>query len=561
MKQYKTVSPRATIRAIKDILQKNGIFTKAEVLNAGKMLFSARVCIANGKLAQLNIGTNGKGKSQDFALASGYAELMERLQTRFLYPDMLRFPSENQYLLKNNRFSYAPDESQICIKESEFNVLLKTYFPKTGHLTSKWVEGEFAFSNMFSVFDKQTRLVPIELLRCMTGSTGCCAGNTSAEAIVQGICEIFERHALQLVYLNCRQGLPNIPPSIFGHSSAIKRLETVTKNYNLKYAIKDCSWGLRIPVVGLLLWNDDFYQFKLGSATDPNVALMRCLTEIFQGCIGNERFLSRNPRFMVASSQNYEKSKLDGSGHWPEAIFNGTDDGRLENFTPFKKCNINQDYEVLKKILNEEGYEILIQDCSFLGFPSFYIYIPGLSDTYPQLYDFNEEIKRREALKLSVSAAWNPSKSRLLPTTEITPPQFNAAYRPSKYPPALYKFAIAFAQKQYMSALDFFSGFLHKYLSARTPYNIALHRYIQLKAQNHPLSDIPPLLYKEFPTEIAKQVIRDFESNQQLEVTMSLPACFECTRCPTQSQCALQDILRFDADLREKHLRWTRGKK
>lgn len=36
-------------------------------------------------MSVFNIGTNGKGRSYDFSLASGYAEFMERFQNRLVF--------------------------------------------------------------------------------------------------------------------------------------------------------------------------------------------------------------------------------------------------------------------------------------------------------------------------------------------------------------------------------------------------------------------------------------------------------------------------------------------
>lgn len=40
--------------------------------------------LGNHDLAKLGIGMNGKGSTFEYALASGYAEFMEKIQNRFL---------------------------------------------------------------------------------------------------------------------------------------------------------------------------------------------------------------------------------------------------------------------------------------------------------------------------------------------------------------------------------------------------------------------------------------------------------------------------------------------
>ena len=74
-------NPEETVQMIKDILEENGIHTKiTNETEYNNLWYSNRVEFAelNGK------GTNGKGISYEYAMASGYAEFMERLQSRML---------------------------------------------------------------------------------------------------------------------------------------------------------------------------------------------------------------------------------------------------------------------------------------------------------------------------------------------------------------------------------------------------------------------------------------------------------------------------------------------
>ena len=91
-KQYKAVSPTATVQRIKRLLSDVGVKVKEETRSLKDLVYSTRITITNGRIEGLGLGSNGKGVSPEYALASGYAELMERLQTRLLYDDMLMLP-------------------------------------------------------------------------------------------------------------------------------------------------------------------------------------------------------------------------------------------------------------------------------------------------------------------------------------------------------------------------------------------------------------------------------------------------------------------------------------
>ena len=83
-KQYKAVSPEETINKIRTILNNVGILLKENSCEKDG-LYACRLTINNDGMSALNIGTNGKGRSYEYALASGYAEFMERLQNGVIY--------------------------------------------------------------------------------------------------------------------------------------------------------------------------------------------------------------------------------------------------------------------------------------------------------------------------------------------------------------------------------------------------------------------------------------------------------------------------------------------
>ena len=530
-KQYKVTLPEATIRRIKWLLKINGIQVKEESKSLKNLVFSTRITVTNGRIAGLDLGANGKGMTPEYAFASGYAELMERLQTRLLYDNMLMLPpSASRNILGTSFFRYAPDES-MCKAEWRF-------FPKQCESVKNIHVGRTAYAKIISLRSGKVEQVPLELMRCMTGSTGACAGNTRKEAIVQGICEILERDALQKVFLTDGEGILNIPQSLFNKSYVWDRLINLTHEQGLKFAIKDCSFGIGMPILGLLVWNDTSYQFKIGVATSPEVALSRCFTEIFQGYTGNECLLPKKADMMITSSYNYHRAMINGTGHLPIGVFNEHPIGTLDNFRPYEGKNINGDYKVLTDSLLSLGYEIYIQDCSFLGFPSYYIYIPGLSDVYPQLLDFQKRIDRHIQLM-------HRAKTMKLPP-------FNSAYLPGRYPLALYSFAISLKKKNYVLAQRFYEILLGQQLP-KTPYYEAIMEFIQLRITGKRIVFIKEQLIEHWGEQIAEKVLFEFGPKADITAIFRLPTCFKCSKCPTESKCALGDLAKLDTIIRKKY--------
>ena len=199
-KQYKAASPTATVRRIKRLLAGVGIKVKEETRSLKDLVYSTRITITNGLIDELGLGSNGKGVSPEYALASGYAELMERLQTRLLYDDMLMLPpAATKKFLGRTFFRCAPEE---VLRKADWS-----FFPKQGKSVDNLHVGRTAYATMLAVRTGRKETVPLELMRYMTGSTGACAGNTREEALVQGMCEILERHALQKVFTTKGKGI------------------------------------------------------------------------------------------------------------------------------------------------------------------------------------------------------------------------------------------------------------------------------------------------------------------------------------------------------------------
>lgn len=535
-KQYKVVSPEITVRQIKRLLKNIGIQVKEETRSLKNLVYSSRITIINGRIANLDLGANGKGLSLEYALASGYAELMERIQTRMLYDDMLMLPPmATREFLGESFFRHAPDE---ILRKADWS-----FFPKIGDENNIHV-GRTAYGKMFSLRTGKMEMVPLELMRFMTGSTGACAGNTREEAIVQGICEILERHALQKVFLSERIDLPIISLAAFNGSSVMERLIELARKQGLKFSIKDCSFGMGMPILGLLVWNDTSYQFKIGVATSPEVALSRCFTEIFQGYTDNACLLPKDPVLMVATPEHYRHAKLNGTGHVPSSVFSSKQSGTLGGFDPFFGKDINGDYEVLTKQLLSAGYEIYIQDCSYLGFPSYYIYIPGLSDTYPQLLDFQRRLD--ECMR------------RIHCGSARHFPLYNSAYLPSKYPTALYSFAEMLMKKDYVSAKILLKSLLGCQLP-KTSYNKAIMEFVCLRADSRRIEFIKKELSRHWGDMIVSKIFEEFGSDADISSTFRMPTCFKCSVCPTKSMCALRDLSKLDAVIRRKYCKFSKS--
>ena len=90
MKKYKKCAPGETVNSIRRILCGYNILLKEDYRELYDF-HSCRLTLSDPNLESFNIGTNGKGRSFEYAMASGYAEFMERLQNRVLFDNNLLY--------------------------------------------------------------------------------------------------------------------------------------------------------------------------------------------------------------------------------------------------------------------------------------------------------------------------------------------------------------------------------------------------------------------------------------------------------------------------------------
>src|SRR5664280_1837672 len=320
MNKYKDCLPIKTNNRIQNILFKIGLAIYEQGWNnqAGNF-FSLRV-----ELVDFPVGTNGKGTTRMFAIASAYGELMERIQNISCLPDT--YGLKGAYALK--RFH---DESDFDPTEFLLNVFL-TRNPC------------FAEKEEFIEFIKTTKIIgnctpyyhvnsdkveylPYHFINLFTGTNGSCAGNTPEEAIIHGICEVLERYVIKEVIFN-ELILPTIPLFLFQktelYGDIIKLQE---EGYLIK--VKDCTLGGNWPVIGLLLISPDRnkYCIRFGSEPILDIAFERCFTEIYQGVSYGSNSCFNNIDWNLKMNIREEKIKnlsqfvLNGKGHLPNTIF------------------------------------------------------------------------------------------------------------------------------------------------------------------------------------------------------------------------------------------------
>ncbi|SEP72534.1 ribosomal protein S12 methylthiotransferase accessory factor [Streptococcus equinus] len=421
---YKEKKPDETVNFLKNQLKNLGLEVEEKWQDESYVgTFSLRV-----NFKGTTIGTNGKGCTREYALASAYAELFERFQNGILSNTMTSPQKSEDY-----SFRFEPNEKTLSSSEiMKQNTPFSKYYCKRHGLDNLTIEKqaeqfrkinklEFIQFNeddqytcvpFYNVRESKVVYIPTTSIRKLYGSNGMSAGNTPEEALVQAFSEIMER-VVQKRILNEKISLPDIPEEEIKKYPNIYKMYLKTKELKgYRSYLKDCSLGGKYPVAGLIMVDEDTgeYGIKLGCHPDYGIAMERAFTEATQG---NDITDYTNRSVLdffnndVDNPDNVMNSFKTGHAQYPYEIFSDTPTFK---YTPVKNIEKLNQSELLKSWVQEildDGYDILVRDVSNLGFPSYHVIIPGLSELRD---DSEKEIRAENTRALASFLISNISK-------------------------------------------------------------------------------------------------------------------------------------------------------
>lgn len=392
---YKDRKPEETVERIQSLLKELEIETEETSVPDS----SAGTCSLRVNVKGTGFGANGKGVSPSYARASAYAEFMERLQNDIMTV-FARYPKQKEgfYRFPDEKFCSAAEIAGMenafldyfwkCTGMEQASAEEKAGYLRKYYKVDDFLNGEkdrYSVLPFYSARKKKVEYLPYYLYLVKYSSNGMSAGNSPWEALVQGFSEIIERHVQEKIYLE-KPSLPDVPDEyIQKYPYVWEKVQKLRSLPGLRVAMKDCSFGGKYPVAALILVDENTccYGVKLGCHPDYGVAMERTITESSQGCdfYNYARrsvldFSNQN----VDSNWNIYNSYKFGQAPFPYEIF-GTKSSFP--FVPVKDVSAMSNQEIFREMLNgflEEGYDVLIRDVSYTGFPSFHIIIPGFSE-------------------------------------------------------------------------------------------------------------------------------------------------------------------------------------
>ncbi|HIU34193.1 MAG TPA: YcaO-like family protein [Candidatus Pullichristensenella excrementigallinarum] len=526
-----------------------------------------RIWLGDEEIEPLNIGVNGKGMNARYAQASAYGEMMERLQNGALFPmRQRRYALEKGALL----YHYAPDERYLTSREAaeECGDVVEAMF----HLPKGDAEAFLARTSetdrvpcvpFYSVMDGCSRLLPAELIWRAAGTNGMCAGNTPREAILQGLSEIAERYAICLLYLE-NTPPPVIPESVFAGTEVLRRLDTVRTN-GLNYEIRDCSMGRGLPVIGLrLMRQDGSFAFHLGADPSPVTALERCLTEMFQGkpedidrryhkmTLGTRPAQTASQEEKTVYWGHFTQSIASGFGAWPECICQ--EGAAFKGFRHARSISDEADLDDMVRSLAEMGASLFIRDNSYLGFPAYQVFIPGMSEVdfmfdapdYSELLAWTDFAREHRTL-LTLPSASSADRKRLadavrrLEDTLLTDPLepakwFFSSYRLPQSVQNRFLFeAIVYAGAEcWKDAERAMNRYLADAGSENAPRRLlmAVGELWGMRGEGASEGVAHGLLVDRYGEKVADRAVRYLEN-----ALSTYPNCADCETCPDSAAC------------------------
>jgi ribosomal protein S12 methylthiotransferase accessory factor len=412
---YRSVSSRATVtRFRKHVSPLTGVVSRLERIEADLPLntnyfaahnFSAPARSVNQLRAGLGGGSFGKGSTAEQGEASALMEAIERYSGIF-QGDEIRvtrrstdFPSgeailPNDVLLYSDS-QYARQEALTCGGGNESPPAPAPFDPSA----------KIEWSPVWSLRDERFRYLPTGLLYFFYGpgfqadSNGCAAGNTVAEAIVQGFLELVERDAYAIWWYN-RLHRREVDLSRFD-DSYIRDLHMQLAESERRLWVLDVTSDLGIPTfVAITHWMQngaENIEFGSGAHFDARIALLRALTELNQ-------FLALG----LMGGGTGEKSSLDGTTplcleNYPYLMPADQPPVRLSLDSKFGRLDVREQVGACVNIARQQGLDFLVLDQTRpdIEVPVVRVIVPGLRHFYRRfapgrLYDVPTKLGLRD---------------------------------------------------------------------------------------------------------------------------------------------------------------------
>jgi ribosomal protein S12 methylthiotransferase accessory factor len=364
--QDKILTPEETVKRFRERLKEFNL----DILQGTMRVDHGRLDIPVyfslcGKDAREVIGTKkqmGKGGTIAQSEASAVMELAERFSFFSFCKDSRNFITEQYRNLKGRALSLESIARSVHDDSTDVEKAKELF----ARLPMRWTRA-------YNLTRQEELFIPFDWFYAINEFNGPSAGNCAEEALVQGICEIVERHVSSLVSRN-RIKTPAIRLDSVADPHAVDVIGKF-RNAGVKVFATDFSLDTGIPSVGVLAYDPSTFPAKseivwtAGTSPDPTKALLRAMTEVAQ-LAGD-----------FNTSSNYVASGLPKFDNLEEARF-VMEPGReipITDLPDLSNPNLRVEVESCISALSTRGMDVLAIDVMHPGLrvPAFYTIVPG----------------------------------------------------------------------------------------------------------------------------------------------------------------------------------------
>lgn len=563
--QFKDRSPLDTVETIQAILRSYGIETEEFWRQTGVPYCHALTV----RIVGTSFSTNGKGLNPEFARASAYGELMERLQIGSIARTKMQKDGMSGQSV-GGTLNATVDE--LLCNEKWYTRMAQRLQATAGiTLTPRQILSNFASADgkidvvpFFNLTAGKAEFFPVKMRNTLYTSNGCAAGNSPEEALVQGISEIVERHHMALVNdLGC--ALPDIPEEELLRYPVVSNIITHLRDNGYRVNVKDCTLGQKFPVVCVCMVDEHTgrYHTHFGAYPIAEIALERALTESFQGY--NMENIARYEDFLMKKPGELSITSLTNE------MAHGTNEKLTSYFVGEPKYPYNADMgftggnnrALLKECIsyfNEMDLEILARDLSCLGFCTYQIVIPGYSEVFlhrlsPQHNEYRYAPAAIRAICDPVSAGLTEKIGLLMHLDELKKSSATAGDASSFLAISRISADLTAQQDQFqmsaalaciyfdMGKFPLVSRLIKGMLPVCKPEEaeqlLCVKRYLDLKAAGYSTEEIEALLRHFHKPETAERVLREENLLRDFVIRCDWT---NCHRCPIQPHCQQKKI-------------------
>ncbi len=364
--QDKTIPPEETVKRFKKKLKRSRLDLLSRTVRIDNGRLSIPVYLSYcGADAEKAIGSRkqmGKGGTPTQAEASAVMELVERYSFFSYLNSQEHFQTEQFVNLDDRAIS--------------FDLIAKSVHDDSGELAvaRKLFETiPFRWAPAYNLTKGKEVLIPFDWFYMINEFNGPSAGNCNEEAILQGICEVVERHVSSIVSRN-ELSVPAIDPDSLT-DPMVKEMVGKFRYTGIEFYLSDFTLDMGIPTVGILafdrktLFRSSEIVWTAGTTPSPEKAVSRAFTEAAQ-LAGD-----------FNTNSNYVASGLPkpSSIEEMEYIIRTNKEIDIDRLPDLSDNNIKTEVRNCIAALEKKGMEVIVVNTTHpkLKIPAFYTIIPG----------------------------------------------------------------------------------------------------------------------------------------------------------------------------------------